>query len=234
MTVSGTTSFSMTVEEIVTEARGLLGIQAAEEPLEAHELQQGIRTLNIMLKAWQADGVQTWTFTEGSFALVQADFDYLIGAGGAFTTVPLDITDVRINRNNRDLPMNRMSREDYYALPVRDNEGYPTQYFYDSQRDNGVLYVWPAPDAGLGTIKFTYRRQIFDAGDGTSTVDIRTEWYEALVYNLADRLVPYYPGANPINLRKVETRAAVAYLSVKGFDVGEGKNSISIIPDWDS
>lgn len=234
MTVSGTTTFSMTVSEIVTEARGLLGIQAAEEPLEAHELQQGIRTLNMMLKAWQADGVQAWTLTEGTFTLVQADADYVFGAGGTFTTVPLDITDVRITRNSNSIPMFRLSREDYYALPLRTNQGYPTQFYYDRQREGGTFYVWPAPDSGLGTIDFTYRRYIMDAGDGTNTLDLPTEWYEAITYNLADRLMPYYPGISPVSKQKVETRAAAAYFSVKGFDTGEGMGSISITPDWDS
>jgi hypothetical protein len=230
MTVSGTAAFSMTVEQIVTEARGLLGVQAAEEPLQAFELAQGIRALNMMLKAWQADGVQTWTFTEGAFPLVLGQQGYAIGSGGAFAMAPLDITDVRITRSGRDLPMNRMSRQDYYALPIKTTQGYPTQFYYDRQRDGGTFYVWPAPDTSLGTIAFTYRRYIMDAGDGTNTLDLPTEWHEAVTYNLADRLIPYYPSISPTNKQKVETRAAAAYFSVKGFDTGEGEGSISITP----
>lgn len=233
MTVSGTTTFSLTVSELVTEARGLLGIQASEEPLQAHELAQGIRALNMMLKAWQVDGVQTWTLTEGSFALAQGDYDYLFGAGGTFTTVPLEITDARIVRSSIDLPMNRMSREEYHALPLKTVEGYPTQFYYDRQRDGGTFYVWPAPDSTAGTIKFTYRRYIMDAGNGTDTLDFPTEWYEAIAYGLAKRLVPYYPGVNPKTLPLVLDMAATSYATVKGFDVGEGRGSLMIGPDND-
>lgn len=231
MTVSGTTSFSLTVSEIITEARALLGVQAAEEPLQAHELQQGIRALNMMLKAWQVDGVKTWTLTEGSFALVQSDYDYVFGAGGTFTTVPLSLSDVRITRNGQDLPMYEMSREEYYALPVKDTEGYPTQWYYDKQREGGTLYVWPAPDATTSTLKFTYRRSVMDAGDGTKTLDLPQEWHEAVCYNLAKRLIAYYPGANPVNVKEVKEMAASSYGSVKGFDVAEGVGSIMVTPD---
>jgi hypothetical protein len=232
MTVSGTTSFSMTVSEIVTEARGLLGIQAAEEPLQADELQQGIRALNMMLKAWQAEGVQTWTLTEGTFTLVQGDFDYVFGSGGTFTTVPLDITDVRITRSSTSMPMFRLSREDYYDLPLPSSEGYPTQFYYDRQRDGGTLFVWPAPDSQGGTIDFTYRRYVMDAGDGTNTLDLPTEWHEAVCYNLAKRLISYYPGVSQTILPHVLNMAASTYAIVKGFDIGEGMGSLSISPDY--
>ena len=225
MTTSGTTTFSMTVSEIVTEARAQLGIQEAEEPLQAHELQQGTRALNMMLRAWQADGVKTWTLTEGSITLAQSDKDYVFGSGGSFTTVPLEIMDMRITRNSQDLPMNRMSREEYFDLPLKSSEGYPTQYYYDRQQDGG-----PAPDATGGTLKFTYRRYIMDAGDGTKTLDIPKEWYEAVTYNLAKRLLAYYPGAHPNSIKLVMDMAPSSYKTVKDFDVGEGLGSIMVTP----
>jgi hypothetical protein len=230
MTVSGTTTFSMTVEQIVVEARAQLGIQEAEEPLQAHELTQGIRALNMMLRAWQIDGIKTWTLTEGSFSLAQSDYDYVFGAGGTFTTVPLEITDVRITRNSQDLPMNRMSREEYQSLPVKSTEGYPTQYYYDRQQDGGTMYVWPAPDATAGTIKFTYRRYLYDVGVGTATLDIPKEWYEAVTYNLAKRLLAYYPGVHQNSIKLVMEMAPSSYAQVKNFDVGEGMGSIMVVP----
>lgn len=231
MTVSGTTAFDMTVSDIITYARGLIGIQDEEEPLTSVDLQRGITVLNMMLHSWQADGVQTWVRTEGTFALAQGDYDYVFGAGGAFTTVPVEITDVRITRSSRDLPMNRMSREEYQALPVKDTQGYPTQFYYDRQRDGGTFYVWPAPDATAGTIKFTYRRYIMDAGDGTKTLDIPKEWLEAVTSNLAVRLSPYYGGVDPARLSEVKELASVSYNVLKSFDTAEGEAVINIWPD---
>jgi hypothetical protein len=231
MTVSGTTAFNMTVSEIVTDARERLGIQAEEEPLTDADLQRGIRVLNMMLLSWQADGVQTWVLTEGTFALVQGDYDYVFGSGGTFTTVPAEIMDVRITRSSQDLPMNPMSREEYYALPVKDTQGYPTQYYYDRQRDGGTFYVWPAPDATAGTIKLTYRRYINDAGNGTNTLDLPKEWLEAITTNLAVRLSPYYGGVDADRLSEVKEQASVTYGVLKSFDTAEGMSVINIWPD---
>lgn len=233
MTVSGTTAFNLTVSQLVTEARALLGIQDAEEPLQAYELQQGIRALNMMIKAWQIDGPYTWTFTEGQFTLVQNDVDYVFGAGGSFTTVPLEIMSARISRGGNDLPMLQISREEYYNFPNKTTAGYPTQFYYDRQRDGGTFYVWPAPDAGLGTIKFTYRRIIDDAGDGTNTMDFPPEWHEALTYGLAQRLLNYYPNTPQMIVANVMQMAVSSYAKVAEFDAAEGQGSIMVTPWWD-
>lgn len=228
MTVSGTTAFDMTVSDIVTDAREYLGIQDEEEPLTDADLQRGIRVLNQMLLAWQADGVQTWVLTDGSFALAQGDYDYVFGAGGSFTTIPNEIMDVRITRNSQDLPMNRMSREEYQSLPVKSTEGYPTQFYYDRQRSGGTFYVWPAPDSTAGTIKFTYRRYIMDAGNGTNTLDIPKEWLLAVSSNLAVYLAPKYQVEVPAATAAI---ASSSYEILKAFDTAEGKGSINIWPD---
>ena len=86
MAVSGSIDAAYTGSDIVTYARSLLGIQAAEETLQAHELTEGLFWLTVMLKAWEADGVMAWVLTEGSFALVQSDADYVFGSGG--TDIP--------------------------------------------------------------------------------------------------------------------------------------------------
>lgn len=231
MAVSNSIDFTQTAQALIVDALAELGVLAEEEPLEAVDLNRGLRTLTRMLKAWQADGVMTWTLTDGTFALVTGQASYVIGAGGAFTTVPLEILDMQINRGTNDLPMLRLSREEYRALPNKTTRGYPTQYYYDRQRAGGTLYVWPAPDTTAGTLKFTYRRIIMDMDAGPNNIDLPQEWHDAIVYGLASRLVgPYSMDGKPAAAR-VTAEAQRAYMVVKGFDVGEGKGSLSITQD---
>lgn len=232
MAVSSSIDFSLTAGDIIEEARRKLGIHADEEPLQAQELTTGLRTLNMMLKAWQADGVMCWTFAEGTITLVASDADYVIGSGGSFTTVPFDITSMRITRSSIDLPMQRMSREDYYNLPNKTSTGYPTQFYYDRQRNGGTLFVWPAPDATAGTLKFTYRRIIMDLDASADDFDIPQEWYEAITYNLAVRLAPGVGVVGTEEFKLVKAEADRAYQVVKGWDVAEGHGVISILPAW--
>ena len=232
MAVSNSIDFSLTAIEILTEARKKIGVHASEESLSAAEKVDGLRVMNVMLKAWQADGVAMAHYTEGSLTLVQGDYDYTFAtSGGDFTPVPFDIKTIRISRNSTEIPMTEMSRDEYYALPNRTNEGYPLQWFYDRQRDDGTLYIWPAPDATGGTLKITYVRRVMDVDANADAVDLPQEWYEAVIYGLASRLLDEYTIANPIIENRVRSRAGSAYETVKSFDIGEGEGSIFILPE---
>lgn len=230
MTVSGSTSFSMTAADIVLAARSLLGIQASEEPLADDELQLGIQWLNVMTKGWQADGIRTWTLTHGTLALVQGQNSYTFGTGGDVTTLPYDMYSVRIFRQSIDLPMWQMSEEEYFSLPNKDQQGYPTQYYYDRQRDTGVLYVWQSPDATGGTLRFTYRRVIDDIVDANNSLDLPQEWYKALIYGLAVELIPQYGKADSNNAKLVVAGFTQWYQVLKNFDTGEGMGSLIVRP----
>jgi hypothetical protein len=228
MAVSNSTDFNQTAQELITDALSELGVLDEEEPLQAVDLNRGLRTLTRMFKAWQVDGVMTWTMTAGTLALVQGQEDYAFGVGGDFVTIPLDIEDMEINRGTNDLPMFRLSREEYRSLPNKTTQGYPTQFYYDRQRSGGTLYVWPAPDATGGTLKFTYRRLIMDMDAGANNFDLPPEWHEAIVFGLAKRFIgPYSMDGKPAAAR-VSAEADRSYLVVKGFDIGEGKGSLSV------
>lgn len=231
MAVSNTTTFALTLNDVVVTALELLGVRAEEEPLQQYELERGQKFVNMMLKSWEADGVMTWVMTEGSFSLTLGTASYLFGSGGAFTTVPMDIVDMRITRSSNDLPMSPLSRPDYYRIPIKTTRGYPTQYFYDRQRDSGTLYVWPTADTGLGTLKFTYRRRIMDMVASGNNFDLPQEWYLAITHGLAVMLAPIYGKTGTPRYEDIKQKAGAAYDSVKSFDQGEGEASIFAIPD---
>ena len=127
--------------------------------------------------------------------------------------------------------MTRLSRDDYYRIPVRTTEGHPTQYYYDRQRDSGTLYIWPEPDDALYDLTFTYRRRIMDMDASTNNFDLPQEWYMALVYGLADQLILPYNRSGTPRAAEITGKAANAYASVKAFDMDEGESSIHILPD---
>lgn len=229
MAVSGSTDFSLTANDVVVIALELLGTRAEEEPLTQIELDRGLRHMNMMLKGWEADGIMTWLKTEGALTLVQGTASYTFGAGGDFTTVPMDIEQIRITRTN-DLEMTRMSRPDYFSIPTKTTQGYPTQYYYDRQRDSGTLYIWPTADATLGTLKFTYRRRIMDMDASGNNFDLPQEWYLAITHGLAVMLAPIYGKTGTPRYEDVKAKAAAAYDSVKSFDQSEGEASIFVLP----
>ena len=231
MAVSSSTDFARTAEELIVDALELLGVKAEEEPLQAVDLDRGLKWLNYLLKALQPDGAMAWTLTEGSLTLADSDGSYSFASGGDFTTVPLDITQVRISHDGgNEIEMTRLSREDYYRIPTRTAEGYPTQYYYDRQRDSGTLYIWPEPDDALYDITFTYRRRIMDMDASANNIDLPQEWHLAIVAGLAALLIlPYNKSGTP-RAQEVRQMAADALNSVKAFDMDEGETSMFILP----
>lgn len=211
-------------------ARSLLGIQSSEEPLAADELTLGIQFMNIMLKGWQADGIRTWTLEHDTITLVQGQASYLLGVGGANTTVPFDMDSVRIFRQNYELPMWQLSQQEYFSLPNKDSQGYPTQYYYDRQRDTATIYVWLSPDAYTGELRYTYRRIIDDIVNANDNLDLPQEWYKAIIYGLAVELIPQYGKADSGNAKLVLAGFADSYQKLKNFDTGEGMGSIRLRP----
>lgn len=81
MTTSGNTAFNPTELQIITEALALIRIGVDEEPLTASQAQDASRTLNLMIKAWQADGLHLWTKTEGVIFLEYGQPQYKLGGG---------------------------------------------------------------------------------------------------------------------------------------------------------
>lgn len=231
MSTSGSTSTIGTGADFITDALNLLGVLAEEEPMQAYDLARGLRFQTRMFKQWEARGIGSWLRTEGTLALVASTASYAFGAGGAFATIPFDITDARITRSSQRLPMTRMTREQYYALPNPTITGYPTQYFYDRQLTGGTFYVWPAPDATAGTVTFTYRRRIMDMISGPDNADIPPEWEKAIVENLAYDLIAVYGKAGSDEAAKIAKDAPLSFAVIQGFDTAESEGSISIMPD---
>src|SRR6185312_12801509 len=83
MATSGTTTYNRTAGEIVTAAFKKLGVQPAEQPLQAFELRDGLETLNMMIKAFQVPGLHLWTETEAVLFLNPGQAEYALGPQGS-------------------------------------------------------------------------------------------------------------------------------------------------------
>lgn len=93
MATSGSTDFNLTRDDIVAEAMELLGLLAPGETPKAQETQTCQRSLNMMLKAWQADGINLWTQTEATLLLTAGTASYTFpGARAAKTVVSTTTT----------------------------------------------------------------------------------------------------------------------------------------------
>jgi len=222
MAFSGSTSFNVTRDEIIKFA--LEDIKAFapdfEDPPPA-AITRANKRLNMMIKAWQAAGVGLWLNTEMTITLVAATRSYLLGPNGTPVVArPLGIVEARyVDANLNELPMTKISRDEYMSLPNKLSEGMPVQYYFDPQLVDAVMYIWPVASTGLAgnTIKMTVRTPIQDFVDTDDNPHFPIEWADALHYCLAMRLIPAYDVPQKVS-NDVKELAAITLRDANDFD----------------
>ncbi len=203
MSTSGSTNFSITRDDIIQRALGLLGVIPIGGSYSSTDAELA---LNSLVKAWMADGLQIWSLTSYSVPLTNAINTYSIGLGQTINIPkPLKIIQA-YNRNistNVDIPMRIVTRQEYNMLGNKSISGNPIQLYYQPKRVTGDLFVYPTPtsvEASNNQIVIHYQRPFEDFDTGADEPDFPQEWFDALAYGLACRLAPTY--GIPINDRK--------------------------------
>lgn len=203
MATSGTNAFSLTAREVIHFALRKINIlsgNAADAPEE--DTERARIELNLMMKGWQRFP-SLWRLTNGSQTLTSATASYTLS-----TALPYRIVSCRYrNTSNIDLPMVQLTRQEYDDLPIKTAAGLPTQFYFDAQRDAGVLTTWPVlATATTESLKFTYQRRFEDVTGLTETLDCPPEALEVIGYNLAARIADDFGQAGP-HIDRVIARA---------------------------
>lgn len=198
MATSSSTNFSTTRDDIIKGALRLCGAIALGELPTTDQVTEASDALNMLVKAWAADGMAIWARSEYTLPLTLASQSYSIGLGEVVNIAkPLKITQAILHdtQTQVDIPMRIITRDEYLRLGNKYSNGQPIQIYYDPQRDNGVLYIYPPADSTsvlYKQIKFTYQRPFEDFDASTDEPDFPQEWFEALKYGLATRLAGEY------------------------------------------
>jgi hypothetical protein len=86
MSTSGSVDFNLTRNDIITEAMELIGAKDIGESPTAAEITSCARTLNILIKGWQSEGIYLWK-TRDFVAFPQYSESYIdLGATGGHAT----------------------------------------------------------------------------------------------------------------------------------------------------
>lgn len=180
MPTSGTTLYSRTARDFITDAlleNGILGV--GEQP-EAEEYEACVVRLNNMLKSWQTRGVlwKQQTITVAGLANTATIVlpDYVRGVNGA------RYIDSAVNERQ----MARWERDEYMSLPNKAARGTPSIYYMDRTTGDAILYIWQVPTADF-SLKLDIDRAMDTVTLGGETLDIPEEWAETVMTNLALR-----------------------------------------------
>ena len=93
MALSGTFTFTLNRQELIKKVLLMLGVISPSQTPTSDETTSASNSLNLMLKAWQADGLQLWQ-TDTVSVTPTANADYLFGDGTYTSYQPIDILEV--------------------------------------------------------------------------------------------------------------------------------------------
>jgi len=143
---------------------------------------------------------------------------------------PHDITQIRyrFGEGGPDRILYPMSREDYFNLTNKAVTGPATRYYYDSQLNDAVLYLYPIPTEVKDTLRITYNRGVEDFDNPGDNPDFPQEFLLALSYNLALCMAPLY-GKEFMIQQGLGQLAGQYYMMAKQFDIDAGP--IYLVPD---
>ena len=219
MALSGSFDFTLDRDALITTAIRLVGGVGAGQTPTAVEITDAGVMLNLMLKSWQNDGLQLWTVTRKQITPVQGQSVYTMGATGDSPDVVLDARpeDIfeayrRTTSTEVDVPLIRLSRQDYWTLSDKDEEGVPVQFYFDPQLTLANLYIWPTADsifAANNTIDILYQRPFDDMDSATDNLYFPQSWELSVVLGLAALLTIEY-GATIADRRELKAEAALA------------------------
>lgn len=116
-----------------------------------------------------------------------------------------------------EIPIIFESRVSYTDLPNKEQLGVPIQAYYQRSIPFGVMFLWTTPNSSVPVINFTYERKIQQVTDPEETLDYAEEYHEAVMYQLAKRLMPKV-GASPEMMATINTEAERSYNEALGYD----------------
>ena len=111
MATSSSKNFELDVADYVEEAFERCGLEMRT----GYDLKSATRSLNLMLAEWANRGLNQWTITEKTVAMVKDTKTYNVDSTNA--TAAIDVLDVfireTVSSETTDLPMTRLSRAEY-------------------------------------------------------------------------------------------------------------------------
>lgn len=104
-------------------------------------------------------------------------------------TKPLSISDATVQYDtNSEIGISKMSMNEYQALSYKAMAGNPTQYYYQPKIDEGRLFLYPQSENESQYINLVIEKPFDDLDSSTDTIPSPNEFYDIIIYSLAQRL----------------------------------------------
>ncbi len=201
-------------QDVINFALRKLGVVPLGQSASVNEVTPLLTDLNLMLKGWETSGPHLWRKTFSSVSVTPLTQSYSLA-----TDNPLRLEEVRFQYSDgHQMPMIEMSRIQYITLPLKNSQGFSTQWYFDPQEASQTLYVWPIlANPTTEQICYTFQRRFQMCQKLTDSIDITQEWLLCIGYSFAEMLLPNY-GIDGEAAARIEKAAQMLRASAKTFD----------------
>ena len=174
MATSGTTTFDLSVDEIIEEAYERCGIELRT----GYDLETARRSLNLMIAEWANRGLNQWLIVKNNFTVTEGTNYVDLG------TDDIDITSAVIQRDNTDFQLERISRSDFLYTPEKADKAKPTQFFLE-RHITPRIYLYPTPENSTDVVYYYALTRMQDVGDYTNTMETVFRFLPCMTAGLA-------------------------------------------------
>jgi hypothetical protein len=186
MTTSGTYDYNPSIGEVVLYAFNLCQVRSTS--IAQEHMNSARQAMNMMLSRWSNMGVNLWKVDTETITLIEGQSTYSVPSD---TVMILDMyARTPSGTTNTDRIMMPISRSEYASYPNKEQQGFPTVFWFD-RLINPTVTIWPLPDGSGNPTTITYYRvtQIEDANlPGGETIDVPYRWLDAFSNGLANYL----------------------------------------------
>jgi len=188
MALSGSFDFTLNRDQIIKDAFVEAGVLRPDEEVRAEESTFGSNTLNRMLKAFQADGLQVFAHRDATLFLELNKINYQIGPSGDHCTESFTETAIKVAASDTDTTIDVDSTT---GMTVADNIGF--------EMDDGTMH-WDT----IASITDGDTVVITNGIDDDAAIDNVVYYYTSKVarpLNVAHAFYRSETPANPVDTR---------------------------------
>lgn len=139
---------------------------------------------------------------------------------------PISYSQVILGNLPQEIPMGLLNRDGYVAQSNKVFQSRPTNYWFQRDRLNPVLNLWPAPnaDAERAQLVVWRHRHIMDTASLRQDVEVPQVWLDAIVANLAAKVAQETPEVDVTLVPLLLQQAAAALADAWSGD-GDGSST---------
>jgi hypothetical protein len=153
--------------------------------------------------ATAAAGEITWTDISGALP-----YNYF----RITATSPLSYSAITLGNLPQEIPLGQLNRDSYVNQSNKVFPGRPSNYYFQRNLPDTVVYLWPAPfvAAEAAQLILWRHRQIMDTENLQQEVEMPDRWQEAIINGLAARMAAETPAVDAQLIPILEQKAAMS------------------------